>query len=91
MTAHLKTAWDENPAIAVHLLKRFQSQRLATEVRWQVLNFPHKVLDEPDALEILLGSQLPSDVTFQLKVCETVTSKRVRSSHLSSISYSGPR
>jgi phosphatidylinositol 4-kinase len=68
VTAHLKTAWDENPAIAVHLLKRFQSQRLATEVRWQVLNFPHKVLDEPDALEILLGNELPSDVTFQLKV-----------------------
>ena len=68
MTTHLKTAWDENPSIAVHLLKRFQSQRLTTEVRWQVLNFPHKVLDEPDALEILLGSQMPADVTFQLKV-----------------------
>ena len=68
MTAHLKTAWAENPAIAVHLVKRFQSQRLASEVRWQVLNFPHRVLDEPDALEILLGSQLPGDVSFQLKV-----------------------
>ena len=53
----------------MHLLKRFQSQRLATEVRWQVLNFPHKVLDEPDAIEILLGSQMPGDVSFQLKVC----------------------
>ncbi|KAF1953865.1 phosphatidylinositol 4-kinase-like protein STT4 [Byssothecium circinans] len=67
VTAHLKTAWDENPAIAVHLPQRFQSQRLATEVRWQVLNFPHKVLDDPDALEILLGNSLPLDVTFQLK------------------------
>ncbi|EAT89133.2 hypothetical protein SNOG_03928 [Parastagonospora nodorum SN15] len=67
VTAHLKTAWAENPAIAVHLVKRFQSQRLASEVRWQVLNFPHRVLDEPDALEILLGSQLPGDVSFQLK------------------------
>jgi phosphatidylinositol 4-kinase len=68
VTAHLKTAWAENPAIAIYLVKRFQSQRLRTEVRWQVLNFPHKVLDEPDALEILLGNQLPSDVSFQLKV-----------------------
>jgi phosphatidylinositol 4-kinase len=67
VTAHLKTAWAENPAIAVHLLKRFQSPRLNAEVRWQVLNFPHKVLDEPDALEILLGPQLPGDVSFQLK------------------------
>ena len=65
----MKTAWAENPAIAVHLIKRFQSQRLLTEVRWQVLNFPHKVLDIPDALEILLGNQLPDDVSFQLKVC----------------------
>ena len=68
MTAHLKTAWAENPAIAVHMLKRFQSQRLSNEVRWQVLNFPQKVLDEPDALEILLGNSLPADVSFQLKV-----------------------
>ncbi|KAH9860737.1 hypothetical protein J1614_012069 [Plenodomus biglobosus] len=67
VTTHLKTAWAENPAIAVHLVKRFQSSRLNTEVRWQVLNFPHKVLDEPDALEILLGNQLPADVSFQLK------------------------
>lgn len=65
----MKTAWAENPAIAVHLVKRFQSPRLASEVRFQVLNFPQKVLDQPDALEILLGSQLPSDVSFQLKVC----------------------
>lgn len=70
MTTHLKTAWLENPAIAVHLVKRFQSHRLNTEVRWQVLNFPHKVLDEPDALEILLGNQLPGDVSFQLKVLQ---------------------
>lgn len=68
MTSHLKTAWTENPSLAVHLVKRFQSARLTQEVRWQVLNFPHKVLDEPDALEILLGNQLPNDVSFQLKV-----------------------
>jgi phosphatidylinositol 4-kinase len=68
VTGHVKTAWAENPVLAVHLLKRFQSPRLTQEVRWQVLNFPHKVLEEPDALEVLLGSQLPSDVSFQLKV-----------------------
>jgi phosphatidylinositol 4-kinase len=68
----LKTAWAENPAIAVHLVQRFQSVQLAQEVRWLALNFPHKVLDEPDALEILLGSQLPNDVSFQMKVCRPV-------------------
>lgn len=68
VTTHLKTAWDENPAIAVHLPKRFQNARLNAEVRFQVLNFPQRVLDEPDAIEILLSNQLPADVTFQLKV-----------------------
>ncbi|KAF9730815.1 hypothetical protein PMIN06_009193 [Paraphaeosphaeria minitans] len=67
VTAHLKTAWEENPSIAVHLPKRFQNQRLNTDVRFQILNFPQRVLDEPDGIEILLGRQLPSDVTFQLK------------------------
>jgi phosphatidylinositol 4-kinase len=78
VTGHLKTAWAENPVLAVHLLKRFQSPRLTQEVRWQVLNFPHKVLEEPDALEVLLGSQLPSDVSFQLKVCHTMLSSELQ-------------
>ncbi|KAH7132122.1 hypothetical protein B0J11DRAFT_217458 [Dendryphion nanum] len=67
VSIHLKTAWAENPSLAVHLVQRFQSPRLRQEVRWQVLNHPHKVLHEPDALEILLGNQLPNDVSFQLK------------------------
>ncbi|KAJ4344399.1 phosphatidylinositol-4- kinase [Didymosphaeria variabile] len=67
VASHLRTAWDENPSIAVHLPKRFQNQRLVAEVRFQVLNFPERVLGEPDAIEILLGRQLPNDVTFQLK------------------------
>ncbi|KAF2280911.1 phosphatidylinositol 4-kinase-like protein STT4 [Westerdykella ornata] len=65
VTAHLKTAWAENPALAVHLAQRFP--RMSQEVRWLVLNFPHKVLDEPNALELLLGDHLPSDVSFQLR------------------------
>jgi phosphatidylinositol 4-kinase len=85
----LKTAWAENPAIAVHLVKRFQSQRLVTEVRWQVLNFPHRVIEEPDALEILLGSQLPGDVSFQLKVC--VDPFSTSSTNNYSICYTGPQ
>ncbi|KKY13877.1 putative phosphatidylinositol 3-kinase 3 [Diplodia seriata] len=63
----LKTAWTEDPAIAVQLVFRFNSLRLATEVRFLVLNFPEKVLDQPDALEVLLGKSLPDDVSFQLK------------------------
>ncbi|KAF2094163.1 hypothetical protein NA57DRAFT_47196, partial [Rhizodiscina lignyota] len=63
----VKPAWVENPALAVHLTQRFSSARLAHDVRWLLLNFPAKGLNIPDALELLLGPALPSDVSFQLK------------------------
>ena len=68
MSAFLRTAWMENPALAIQLVRRFQSPRIADDVRWLLLNFPEKAIGEPDALEILLGSNLPDDVSFQLKV-----------------------
>lgn len=64
----LKTAWAESPALAVHLAQRFNSTTLTSELRWLLLNFPEKVLEQPDALEILLGPSLPNDISFQLKV-----------------------
>ncbi|KAF2842827.1 hypothetical protein M501DRAFT_32254 [Patellaria atrata CBS 101060] len=67
LSAVLKTAWAENPTLAVQLANRFQSANLKREVRWLVLNFPEKVLHIPDALEVLLGPSLPNDVSFQLK------------------------
>lgn len=68
MTSIVKTAWAYSPTLAVHLVARFNSQKLAADVRWQILNFPEKVLHEPGALEMLLGPALPNDVSFQLKV-----------------------
>ena len=38
------------------------------DVRWLLLNFPAKAMHYPEALPILLGSELPHDVRFQLKV-----------------------
>lgn len=38
------------------------------DVRWLLINFPEKALDEASSLEIILGAALPSDVSFQLKV-----------------------
>ncbi|KAJ9668769.1 phosphatidylinositol-4- kinase [Coniosporium apollinis] len=67
LTLLLKTAWAEDPALAVQLAHRFPSAKLTSEVRWLILNFPGKITHEPDALEILLGNSLPSDVSFQLK------------------------
>ena len=64
----LKTAWAENPSIAVHMANRFESQLALEEIRFLLKSFPHKVLDEPDALEMLLGQSLPNDASFPLKV-----------------------
>jgi phosphatidylinositol 4-kinase len=68
MSALLKIAWMESPALAIQLVRRFQSPRIAEDVRWLLLNFPEKAIGESDALELLLGSGLPADVSFQLKV-----------------------
>ncbi len=65
----MKTAWTESPALAVQLIARFQSIKLANDVRWRLVNSPEKATGEPDALQILLGPMLPEDVSFQLKVC----------------------
>lgn len=53
----------------MHLVTRFSSfKRLYADIRFLLLNFPDKALHEPEALEVLLGSALPNDVSFQLKV-----------------------
>lgn len=62
------TAWKEDPRIAVQLAARFsQSESLMNEVRAYILRRPDQVIDEPDALYVLLGSLLPDDVRVQLK------------------------
>lgn len=68
----VRTAWDQNPSLAVQLVARFPSTRLLNDVRFLVLNFPEKALSEPEAVQLLLGSALPADLSFQLKVCSTI-------------------
>jgi phosphatidylinositol 4-kinase len=63
----LRTAWTESPSLAIQLIARFPSPRLQNEVRWLLLNFPDKAIAEPEAVQVLLGETLPSDVSFQLK------------------------
>ncbi|KAI9818160.1 MAG: phosphatidylinositol-4- kinase [Pycnora praestabilis] len=67
LSAVLKAAWNENPAIAVQLPTRFQGPKIANDVRRLLLNFPEKAIGDPNALNLLLGSSLPNDVFFQLK------------------------
>jgi hypothetical protein len=66
----MRTAWAENPSIAVHLASRFPYPRIHKEVRWLLLNFPAKAASEPEAIPILIDGALPEDVNFQLKVSQ---------------------
>lgn len=68
LSAVCKTAWAEHPGLAIQLNTRFQSQKLANDIRLLLLNCPEKAIEEPDALQILLGATMPTDVSFQLKV-----------------------
>ena len=73
----LKAAWTENPRLAVQLTSRFTSARLATEVRSLFLRYPERAIEEPDTLQILIGASLPTDLSFQLKVCSNYKRKFV--------------
>lgn len=64
----LPEAWYENPRLALYLASRFPSTRLYNEVRAFVLKHPDKVVEQPDALHILIGAAMPLDVSTQLKV-----------------------
>ncbi|TLD12636.1 uncharacterized protein PgNI_02942 [Pyricularia grisea] len=64
----IRTAWAEAPSIAIGLVARFpQNPKIHKEVRWLLLNFPSKAVNDPEALAVLLGGSLPVDVSFQLK------------------------
>jgi len=71
----LKIAWGVDASLAVHLALRSHSQRVQGEIRSQLLRNPEKALDEPEALQLLLGNTLPGDVSFQLKVSVVMASR----------------
>lgn len=67
----VRTAWNESPSLAIQLVSRFPSVRLHQDIRLLLLQFPDKAISEPEAVHILLGDSLPSDVAFQMKVRDT--------------------
>lgn len=68
----LDSAWLEDPSLAIYIPTRYRSPRLTDEVRLLLMNSPEKAAAVPDALKILLGSSLPSDVNFQTKVVSSL-------------------
>jgi phosphatidylinositol 4-kinase len=65
ISALLPVAWQEDPAIAIQLTHRFQSERIKQEVRNLIMSYPEKVMHIPDAAHIMLGNKLTGDLTFQ--------------------------
>lgn len=67
IASYARTAWLENPSLAIQLVTRFPAEQLHRDVRFLLSNFPDKALDEPNAIDVLLGDGLPQDLSFQLK------------------------
>ena len=64
----LQAAWDEDCRVAIQLVTRFsQSHALTSSVRKMILRQPERAIGTSDALYVLLGSTLPSDVKTELK------------------------
>ncbi|KAG6249440.1 hypothetical protein E4U24_002125 [Claviceps purpurea] len=64
----VKTAWQQDPSIAIEMSTRFQFPRLQREVRQLLLSSPEKAIADPEALPVMFGGHLPDDVNSQLKV-----------------------
>jgi phosphatidylinositol 4-kinase len=66
----IRTAWWQDPAIAIELATRFPFPRLQRDIRFLLLTMPEKAIFEPEALHMIFGGSLPDDVgAQQLKVC----------------------
>ncbi len=63
----VRAAWAEDPALAIQLVTRFPNEQTRRDVRFLLLNQPEKALDNADAIDLLLGEGLSSDLSFQLK------------------------
>jgi phosphatidylinositol 4-kinase len=65
----IRTAWWQDPAIAIELATRFPFPRLQRDIRFLLLTMPEKAIFEPEALHLIFGGFLPDDVASQqLKV-----------------------
>ena len=63
----VRTAWAADPALAIQLVSRFTNDQTRRDVRFLLMNQPEKALDEFNAVDLLLGDGLSSNLSFQLK------------------------
>ncbi|KPA44136.1 phosphatidylinositol 4-kinase [Fusarium langsethiae] len=58
----IRTAWWQDPAIAIELATRFPFPRLQRDIRFLLLTMPEKAIFQPEALNMIFGGFLPDDV-----------------------------
>lgn len=58
----IRTAWWQDPAIAIELATRFPFPRLQRDIRFLLLTMPEKAIFEPESLNLIFGGILPDDV-----------------------------
>ncbi|KAI1065959.1 hypothetical protein LB507_000436 [Fusarium sp. FIESC RH6] len=61
----IRTAWWQDPAIAIELATRFPFPRLQRDIRFLLLTMPEKAIFSPEALSLIFGGALPDDVGAQ--------------------------
>ena len=57
----IRTAWAENPTLAVQMSIRYQTPSSTNEVRRLVLEYPHLAMSDSEALHLLLKDRLSKD------------------------------
>ncbi|KAH6898896.1 hypothetical protein B0T10DRAFT_122905 [Thelonectria olida] len=61
----VRTAWWQDPAIAIELATRFPYPRLQRDIRFLLLTMPEKAVSEAEAIPLIFGGFLPEDVNVQ--------------------------
>ena len=74
----LKVAWTETPSLALQIAMRAQLHGIMKEIRWKLLNHTEEAIDEPEALHALFGDGVTRDISFQLKVTVSISSRYCR-------------
>ena len=65
LSSFLHIAWIESPSLVVQLNSRFNSAKLNDDIRRILLRSPERAIEEPEALQVLIGSSMPPDISAQ--------------------------
>ena len=67
LSSVLETAWIESPSLVIQLVTRLGSSKLTNNARSLLLKYPERAIEEPDAIQLMIGPSIPADVSLQSK------------------------